>query len=77
METIGAKRLRRHWPQILDELRPEGVVITRHGRPVAVLRRTNGDLIGIIEEDIRVDPADNLFSTGAWVSDEWADLNDG
>ncbi len=24
---------------------------------------------------VRVDPNDDLFSTGAWISDEWGDLN--
>jgi hypothetical protein len=62
-----------------DELKPEGIVITKRGKPVARVypaRRGDGDLIGLLNDmALRVDPDDELFSTGAWVSDEWGNLN--
>jgi len=78
MKTIGAAEFKAHCLQILDELGPEGIVITKRGKPVAEikpLKQSHAHLIGIIEGDLRVDPNDDLFSTGAWVSDEWGDLN--
>jgi antitoxin (DNA-binding transcriptional repressor) of toxin-antitoxin stability system len=79
MKTIGAAEFKAHCLQILEELDPEGVVITKRGKPVAELkpaRRSDGDLIGILGDmEIRTNPDDDLFSTGAWVSDEWGDLN--
>ncbi|HKS91729.1 MAG TPA: type II toxin-antitoxin system Phd/YefM family antitoxin [Tepidiformaceae bacterium] len=79
MKTIGAAEFKAHCLQILDELGPEGIVITKRGKPVAEVkpaRRGDGDLLGIVGDfDVRTNPDDDLFSTGAWVSDEWGDLN--
>lgn len=39
MKTLGAYEAKTHLSRLLDEVeRGEGFVITRHGRPVAVLR---------------------------------------
>ncbi len=79
MKTIGAAEFKAHCLQILDELGPEGIIITKRGKPVAEVkpaRRGDGDLIGLMKDTpLRVDPNDDLFSTGLWVSDEWGDLN--
>jgi prevent-host-death family protein len=78
MKTIGAAEFKAHCLQILEEVGPEGIVITKRGKPVAELRpirQNHAHLIGIMKGDVRVDPDDDLFSTGAWVSDEWGDLN--
>lgn len=79
MKTIGAAEFKAHCLQILDELGPEGIVITKRGKPIAELkpaRRGDGDLIGLMKDLAPLaDPDDDLFSTGLWVSDEWGDLN--
>lgn len=78
MKTIGAAEFKAHCLQILDELGPEGIVITKRGEPVAELRplpRNHGRFIGILAGQVGAAPDDDLFSTGAWVSDEWGDLN--
>ncbi len=80
METIGATEFKQKCLQILDEVGPEGIMITKRGKPVARLfpaRTNNADLIGIMKGEVRTDPNDDLFSTGAWISDEWGDLNNG
>jgi len=80
METIGAAEFRARCLQILDEVGPEGIVITKRGKPVARLipadqPRSHKFLIGILAGKGAIDPEDDLFSTGEWTSDEWGDLN--
>jgi prevent-host-death family protein len=80
METIGAAEFKQKCLKLLDEVGPEGITITKRGKPVARLvpaRTSNADLIGIMKGRVRTDPDDDLFSTGAWISDEWGDLNNG
>jgi antitoxin (DNA-binding transcriptional repressor) of toxin-antitoxin stability system len=78
VRTIGAADFRAHCLQVLDELKPEGIVITKRGKPVAELKpfpRNHGHFIGIAAGQVGAAPGDDLFSTGAWVSDEWGDLH--
>ena len=78
MTTIGAAEFKQKCLRILDEVGPEGITITKRGKPVARLvpaRQGNGDLIGIMRGRVMIDPDAELFSTGAWVSDKWGDLN--
>jgi prevent-host-death family protein len=80
VRTIGATEFKQRCLQILDELGPDGIIVTKRGKPVARVlppERGNGDLIGSLKGLMIVDPKDDLFSTGAWVSDEWGDLNNG
>ena len=82
MRTIGAAEFKAHCLEILDNVDPDGIVITKRGKPVARLLppeppRTHARFIGILKGQVIVDPDDNLFSTGAWVSDEWGDANSG
>ncbi len=82
MRTIGAAQFKAQCLAILDSVDAEGIVITKRGKPVAKLvpfpaRRSHGHLIGILKGEVIVDEQDDLFSTGAWVSDEWGDLNNG
>ncbi len=83
MKTIGAAEFKAHCLRILDEVGPEGIVITKRGKPVAMLipaeqpRATHRHLIGSLKGLLRSDPDDDLLSTGAWISDEWGDLNNG
>jgi prevent-host-death family protein len=79
MKTIGAAEFKQKCLQILDELDPEGLTITKRGKPVARLlpaRTGNGDLIGIAEGEVGAAEGDNLWSAGDWSSDEWDDASD-
>jgi prevent-host-death family protein len=64
-KQIPISELRERLLSLVDDLPQEGVLITRHGRPIAKLtpvRHTNSDLIGSLP-GIIVDPEDDLFST--------------
>jgi prevent-host-death family protein len=79
MKTIPASEFKEKCLAILDNIDPEGIVITKRGKPVGRLvpvhhEESFADLIGSIPGLI-ADPTDDLFSTGAWISDEWGDLN--
>ena len=67
-KRIGAARFKETCLALLDDLTPEGVVITKHGKPVALLipfGRGSGDLIGCLEKKIVI--RGDLESTGvAW-----------
>ncbi len=77
MRTIAASKFKEQCLAILDDIDPQGVVITKRGKPVGRLvpmeyRRSNADLIGSLPGLI-VDPNDDLLSTGAWEFDERRD----
>ena len=79
MQTISASKFKEQCLAILDDIDPQGIVITKRGKPVGRLvpmeyRVGQGHLIGSIPGLI-TDPNDDLFSTGAWVSEKWGDLN--
>jgi prevent-host-death family protein len=64
-KTIGAAQFKEQCLAILDEVGPEGIIVTKHGKPVAKLIPMEADsahLIGILEEDIVV--RGDLLSTG-------------
>jgi antitoxin (DNA-binding transcriptional repressor) of toxin-antitoxin stability system len=71
MKTVGAARFKETCLAILDSLDPEGVVITKHGKPVAKLipiGRSSRDLIGSLRGKITVQG--DILSTGeAWEAD--------
>ncbi len=76
MKTIGAAEFKAKCLALLDEVDSEGIIITKRGKPVAKLvpveaRAGHGHLVGILRGEVIVDESDDLFSTGAWVSDEW------
>jgi len=67
------------FPGLLAALGEDGIVVD-YGRGStrllkAVVPENHGYLIGSLKDLIVVDEEDDLFSTGAWVSDEWGDLN--
>ncbi|HET7737589.1 MAG TPA: type II toxin-antitoxin system prevent-host-death family antitoxin [Tepidiformaceae bacterium] len=68
MREIGAAEFKAKCLQILDHVDPEGIVITKRGKPVARLmpmpRTGSGHLIGSLKGRVRVDPDDDLFTTG-------------
>ena len=63
--TIGAAQFKEQCLAILDELGPEGVVVTKHGKPVAKLipiEVDSADLIGSLKDEIEI--KGNILSTG-------------
>lgn len=66
MKTMGAAQFKAQCLAILDSVDPEGVVITKHGRPVAKLVPvTTGSaaLIGALKGSLRI--KGSILSTGA------------
>jgi antitoxin (DNA-binding transcriptional repressor) of toxin-antitoxin stability system len=65
MTRINASKFKEQCLAILDNLDPEGIVITKHGKPVARLIPENSncaDLIGSMAGKIKV--TGDLMSTG-------------
>ena len=71
MKTIGAAKFKEQCLALLDRLGLEGLVITKHGKPVATVLpypREPGDLIGILKGKVGI--KGNIMSTGAaWDAD--------
>jgi antitoxin (DNA-binding transcriptional repressor) of toxin-antitoxin stability system len=69
--TIGAAKFKELCLSLLDHLEPEGLIITKHGKPVARLMpypRPPGDLIGSLRDKIQIHG--DLLSTGvSWEAD--------
>jgi len=66
MQTIPAARFKAQCLSLLDRVGPEGIVITKHGRPVAKLipiSASSASLIGRLKGKIRI--TGNILSTGA------------
>jgi prevent-host-death family protein len=66
MQTINASKFKEQCLSLLENLEPEGIVITKHGKPVARLIPASSDcaeLIGSMEGKIEIHG--NIFSTGA------------
>ncbi len=65
-KTIGAAQFKERCLAILDEIGPEGIVVTKHGKPVAKLipiQTESADMIGSLKDEIE-DKGD-ILSTGA------------
>lgn len=65
MKRVAAAKFKEQCLSILDHLDPEGIVITKHGKPVAKLlpaERASSDLIGALRGRIRVNG--DIKSTG-------------
>lgn len=63
--TIGAAQFRKECLSILDQVDREGIVITKHGRPVAKpipVEGTSEQLIGCLRGKLQ--PAGDVMSTG-------------
>ena len=57
MRTIGAAKFREQCLALLDQLDADGLVVTKHGRPVARVLpydRTDADLIGSLRHKVKV-----------------------
>jgi|NGEPerStandDraft_6_1074524.scaffolds.fasta_scaffold45080_2 prevent-host-death family protein len=65
-QEIPISEVRERLLSLVDDLPRDGVIITRHGNPIARLmpvRTATADLIGSLK-GIITDPDDDLFSTG-------------
>lgn len=65
MKTIAAARFKEQCLSLLDRLDPEGIVITKHGKPVAKLipvEVESADLIGSLRGKLEI--KGDVFSTG-------------
>ena len=65
MEKINASRFKQECLAILDNLKPEGILVTKHGRPVArVLPASSNcaELIGSLKGSLKI--KGGLLSTG-------------
>lgn len=72
MKTIGAAKFKEQCLALLDRLDSEGLVVTKHGKPVARVipyGRRDADLIGILRGQIQVEG--DILSTGVkWEADD-------
>jgi len=71
VKTIGAAKFKERCLGLLDNLSPEGIVITKHGKPVARVlpypQRPEG-MIGALRDKITV--RGDILSTGtSWDAD--------
>lgn len=65
MKTMAAAKFKEQCLSLLDQLGPDGILITKHGRPVARLvpvERASADLIGSLRGKVHV--KGDLESTG-------------
>jgi prevent-host-death family protein len=65
VKKIGAAQFKARCLQLLDQVGPDGIVVTKHGRPVARLVPIGGEgraLIGSLKGKIRI--KGNILSTG-------------
>ena len=67
-KTIGAAQFKQQCLALLDSVGPEGIVITKHGTPVAKLipvGTASTELLGALEGKLRI--TGDILSTGlAW-----------
>ncbi len=71
MKRIGAAKFKEQCLALLDRLTPEGLVITKHGKPVARVipyPRPSGDLIGTLQEKLEIH-GDIISTRLAWDAD--------
>ena len=67
MKSIGAAKFKEQCLTLLAQLDAYGLVITKHGKPVARVipyDQQDGDLIGSLRHKIKV--RGDLFTTGVW-----------
>lgn len=65
MKKVAAAKFKEQCLSILDHLTPQGIVITKHGKPVARLlpiERASADLIGSMRGKVEV--LGDIMSTG-------------
>ena len=65
MKTIGAAKFKERCLALLDDLDPDGLVITKRGKPVARLLpfdRQHAELIGSLRDKVEI--RGDILSTG-------------
>ena len=65
MKTIGAAKFKAECLALLDDLEPDGLVITKRGKPVARLLpfdRQHAELIGSLRDKVEI--RGDILSTG-------------
>ena len=71
MKTIGAAKFKEQCLALLDRLDAEGLIVTKHGKPVARVIPCNqecADLIGSLKHKIEI--RGDIFTTGLrWDAD--------
>ena len=71
MKTIGIAKFKEQCLSLPDKLDSEGLIVTKHGRPIAVVRphiETDAALIGSLRGKIEV--CGDIYSTGVdWKTD--------
>ena len=71
VKTIGAAKFKEQCLSLLDQLDAEGLVVTKHGKPVARVVPYNqqwGELIGSLRHKVTI--RGDLFTTGIrWDAD--------
>ena len=71
MREIGAAKFKEHCLALLDHLDADGLIITKHGKPVARVvpyGSDSADLIGSLQHKMTI--RGDLFTTGAmWDAD--------
>ncbi len=66
MKTVGAAKFKQQCLSLLDHLDPDGLVVTKHGKPVAHVvpyERRFAPLIGSLQDKITIHG--DLLSTGS------------
>jgi len=66
MKRVPAAKFKETCLALLDQVDPEGIVITKHGKPVAKLipfATDSSDLIGALSKKVRI--KGDIMSTGA------------
>ena len=71
MKTIGASKFKEQCLALLDTLDADGLIVTKHGKPVARVvpyGRQEADLIGSLRHKVRI--RGDIFTTGVrWNTD--------
>lgn len=65
MKSIGAAKFKEQCLALLDHLDPEGLLVTKHGKPVAKvipIGSASADMIGSLKDKIHING--DIFSTG-------------
>ncbi len=65
MRQINASKFKEQCLSLLDNLQPEGVIVTKHGKPVAKLIPISSDCAGLIGSlKGKIEIRGDIFSTG-------------
>jgi len=65
MQKINASKFKEQCLALLENLEPEGIIVTKHGKPIARVIPANSDcaeLIGSMKDQIQIHG--DIFSTG-------------